>query len=102
MKRYVLLGVYNPANDKSNITIIHASNDVNELKHIWETIDNFSLEMGETFDGALSERALKMVEKNRYLNDLFELFHDTVLWTIQVVGVFEAVKTKPVHSNLLK
>ena len=102
MKKYVLLGVYNPADTKCNVKIIHMADDINELKNIWETIDNFSLEMGETFDGALSERAIKMVEKNRYLNDLFELFHDTILWTIQVVGIFEAVKTKPVHSNLLK
>ena len=102
MKKYALIGEYNPESSEDNIKIIQMSDDIDELKNIWETIDAFYSEMGETFDGALSEKAIKMIEENSYLNDLFELFHDAVLWTIQVVGIFEAVKTKPVHSNLLK
>jgi hypothetical protein len=47
----------------------------------------------ETFDGELSKRALKLIEKNEYLKDTFELFHDTVLWTIDVLGIFQAVET---------
>lgn len=102
MKKYVLLGAYNPYNSEGYIKIIHTSDDVEQLKNIWKTIDEFYLEMEKTFDGGLSERALKMIQKNNYLNNLFESFFDATLWTIQVVGIFETVKVKPVYSHLIK
>jgi len=102
MKKYVLIGAYSPDSSQDSIKIIDTSDDMEKLKNIWETIDAFYSEMEETFDGTLSEKAIKMIENKGYLNDLFELFHDTVLWTIQVVGIFEAVKTNPVYSSSIK
>jgi hypothetical protein len=95
MKQYALIGAYNPKDSKSNLKFIHMSDNINELKTIWKTIDRFYSEMGETFDGGLSEKALKMVEDNGYLNDTFELFHETVLWTLDIIGIFQAVEINP-------
>lgn len=100
MKQYALIGAYNPRDSKNNLKFIHTSDDINELKTVWATIDHFYSEMGESFDGGLSDKARKMIEDKGYLNDTFELFHDTVLWTIDVLGIFQAVEMNPAQKEV--
>jgi lysyl-tRNA synthetase class I len=46
MKRFALIGAYNPKDSNGNIKLIHISDDINELRKIWKNIDQFFLEMG--------------------------------------------------------
>lgn len=101
MKKYILLGSNNPNPSKNNLKVIHTSDDLYELENIWETIENFYLEIGDIYNGAFNKKALRMIEKNKYLNKLFDIYFDSIIWTVDIIGIFETVKISSFHSDLL-
>ena len=99
MKKYILLGSPGPNPSKNNLSVLHTSDSVEHLKEIWETIDEFYLEIGETYDGGLSSKALEMIEENGYLSELYDTFYDSLIFRVDIVGIFESIE---VNSLIIK
>jgi hypothetical protein len=92
MKKYILLGSPGPSPSKNNLRMITTSDSVEILKEVWETINGFYSEIGDTYNGKLSRKALDMIEENGYLSDLYDVFYDSAIMTVDVVGIFETVE----------
>jgi hypothetical protein len=95
MKKYLLVCTDNPRPSRSNLKVVHMSNDFKELKKIWQKINNFNLEIEKSIagNGNSSKKALKMIENNNYLNGIYGTFNGAVIWTVKIIGIFKSVDT---------
>lgn len=92
MNKYILLGSPGPKPSKNNLRVISMSDSIEELKDVWETINVFYHEIGDTYNGGLNSKALKMIEENRYLSDLYDVYYDSIIMTVYVIGILKTVE----------
>lgn len=101
MHKFVLLGSNNPNPSKMNLKVISSSNDMKELIDIWTAVDEFYDEIGETYTGNLSQAAKEMLKKNSYLDKLFDIQFESIIWTVEVIGIFKTIRTGDIQDNFL-
>ncbi|HCY85762.1 MAG TPA: hypothetical protein DHV36_11560 [Desulfobacteraceae bacterium] len=90
MKKFVLLGSRNPHPSKHRLGVIAASDSYEQLQETWKTINAFYRHLGKTFDEAFTEEARQMMNRHPELEKLFDIYFESVIWTVEVVGIFEA------------
>lgn len=92
MGKYILLGMNQPNPSSSNLRIINASNDYEQLVEIWETIENFYSQIEMDGPYGLNAAARKMIEEHPYLRSVYEVYHESIVFPVTIVGIFEALK----------
>ncbi len=99
MQRYILLGSNNPNPSKENLKAISSSEDPKQLMDIWNTISKFYHKTREVYQGDLFQRAIEMIEKHPYLDKLFDVQLESIIWNVEVIGVFQAVRTGAIELD---
>lgn len=100
MKQYVLLGSSNPNPSMRRLQTIHASDSYDELSTIWETIETFYRHLGEIFEDGISEKASEMITRHPYLKELYNVHLESVIWTVDIIGIFETKKLNKRHETI--
>jgi hypothetical protein len=102
MSKYILLGMNQPNSSRNNFRIVSAADNYDQLVKIWETIEEFYSLIGIDGRDGLNETSKKMIEKNPYLSSLYEVYHESILFTVTLVGIFEALKLNSLNVNELR
>lgn len=96
MGKYILLGMNQPNPSSSNLRIVHAGDDYQHLVEIWKTIENFHSQI--EMDG-IDAAARKMIEERPYLSSVYEVYFGSIIFTVTIVGIFEALKIGVSNMN---
>ncbi len=99
MQKYILLGSNNPNPSKRNLKVISSSDEPEQLLDIWNTISEFYDEIGEIYHGDLSQKAKKMIEKDPYLKKMFDIQLESIIWTVELIGIFKTIQTGPIDPS---
>ncbi len=66
---------------------------------IWNTISKFYHENREVYQGDLSQRATKMIKKHPYLDKLFDVQLESIIWNVEIIGVLQAARTGAIELD---
>jgi hypothetical protein len=101
MNKYILLGMNQPNSSRNNFRIVYAADNYDQLVRIWETIEEFYLQVGIDGGDGLNDTSKKMIEKNPFLSSLYEVYFEKTLFTVTILGIFEALKVNSLNVSEL-
>jgi hypothetical protein len=92
MGKYILLGMHQPDSSKNNLRIIRTTDDYEQLVGIWETIEKFYSQLEKDGQDGVNAASRKMMEEYPYLRSLCEVYFESIIFTVTIIGIFETLK----------
>ena len=99
MGKYILLGMDQLNSSRNNCRIVHTSDNYEQLVRIWETIEKFYSQIGIDGRDGLNAASKQMIEENPYLSSLYEVYYESIIFTVTLVGIFESLKVGAGNMN---